>query len=448
MSRRVSILVVDDEAGIRHSLRLYLERGDAHAVDVATGAAALEALERHAFDVVLLDLWLEAESGLDVLRAIQTRRPRMPVVIMTAEPSLKRAVEAMKLGAADYLPKPFAMDQVRETLDRAILSREPAPPPPPDAADAVGAFGTASPAFASLLAIAKRAAPTDCVVLLRGESGTGKTVLAELIHRHSRRNKGRFVTVNCPALSSDLMISTLFGHQKGAFTSAVRDATGKVQDAERGTLFLDEIGDLGLEPQARILRFLNDRTYERLGESRERRADVRLVAATNRPLEEYVQQGRFREDLFYRLKVVTLVLPPLRERQQDVRPLAGHYLTLSALRAGRGPLTFSQAAQRRILSYTWPGNLRELHNTVERVAILAEGPEIEPEDLDLPDSPEKKPGGESAGVAVGDDTTIEEIERAHVARVLARAPTFEAAAKILGITRATLQRKRERYGLL
>ena len=242
----------------------------------------------------------------------------------------------------------------------------------------------------------------------------------------------------------ELTTSTLFGHRKGAFTGAVTDATGKVQEAAGGTLFLDEVGDLAADPQARLLRFLNDRTFERLGDAREYRADVRLVAATNRPLEDEVREGRFREDLLFRLNVVTLTLPPLRERRQDVLPLADHYLALSASSSGRGALSFSPDAEQRIVAHAWPGNLRELRNAVERAMILAEGPVIEAADLGLVASPESA----RASVAPGDEVTIEAIEREHIARVVARSPTIEAAAKVLGIARATLQRKRQRYGLV
>ena len=444
MPRPSAILVVDDEPDIRQSLRLCLEAGNAHVVCVGTGAAALDAVERSAFDAVLLDLWLEEESGLEVLQEIHARQPHLPVLIITADPSCQSAVLATKLGAANYLPKPFLIDHVWEAIARAKYAR----PPVLDTEDALGSFGSASPAFAKLLASARRAASSDCVVLLRGESGTGKTVLAQWIHHHSRRVERPFVTVNCPTLSSELMISNLFGHRKGAFTGAANDATGKVQEAEGGTLFLDEVGDLGAEPQARLLRFLNDRTYERLGESRERQADVRLVAATNRPLEDDVREGRFREELLFRLNVVTFTLPPLRERQEDVLPLANHYLALSASTSGRGTLSFSPDAEHRILAHAWPGNLRELRNVVERAAILAAGPVIEAEDLGLAESPESAPGDRRAGVALGGDATIEEVEREHIARVIARSPTLDAAAKVLGIGRATLQRKRERYGLL
>jgi NtrC-family two-component system response regulator AlgB len=313
-----------------------------------------------------------------------------------------------------------------------------------DQADIEGFFDSSSPSFRAFLQSVARAAAADCVVLLRGESGTGKNVLARWIRDKSPRASAPFVSVNCPALSAELMSSTLFGHRKGAFTGAVADAAGKVQEAEGGTLFLDEVGDLAPDTQARLLRFLHDRSYERLGEARERRADVRLVAATNRPLEEEVRSGRLREDLFFRLNVVTLTLPPLRERREDVLPFARHYLRFFA-RTRHEPLALSPEAELAMTSYAFPGNLRELRNAVERATILAAGPAIAPADLGIPGG--AAPSSRGAAAVLGADVTIEEIEREHIARVVARAPTLEAAARTLGIDATTLQRKRKRYGL-
>jgi NtrC-family two-component system response regulator AlgB len=243
------------------------------------------------------------------------------------------------------------------------------------------------------------------------------------------------------------MSSTLFGHRKGAFTGATGDAAGKVQEAEGGTLFLDEVGDLGPDTQARLLRFLNDRSFERLGESKERTADVRIIAATNRPLEDAVRAGRFREDLFFRLNVVTLTLPPLRERRQDALPLAYHYLRFFSRGKGQAPLSFSPEAERAMAAYEWPGNLRELRNAVERAAILAESAVIEPSDLGIAAAPASAAREPGTAIALGADVSLEELEREHIARVMARAPTLEAAARTLGINKTTLQRMRKRYGL-
>jgi len=293
-------------------------------------------------------------------------------------------------------------------------------------------------------------------VRLRGESGTGKNLLAQWIRAHSRRAQRPFITVHCPLLAGDLMTSALFGHRKGAFTGAVADAVGKVEEAEGGTLFLDEIGDLTPDAQARLLRFLNDRSYERLGEARERKSDVRIIVATNRNLEEAVRTNRFREDLLFRLNVITLTLPPLRERSEDVLPLALRYLRCFERRQGHHDLSFSARSERALLAYAWPGNLRELRNAVERAVILAPARVLEPDDLGLPmeatdDGPEGAMYDPTAHrqtpPVLGGEASLEDIEREHIARVIARAASLEAAAKILRIDATTLQRKRKRYGL-
>jgi NtrC-family two-component system response regulator AlgB len=456
-----SALIIDDDPGVRQSVRLCLEVDQVRVLGVSTGSGALEALERSRFDVVFLDLWLKEESGLAILPEILRRQPGIGVIVITAFATFETAVEAMKLGAADYLPKPFTPEQVRSAARRVVsangLKRQISELQDRlEEAEGESFFETSSPAYQAFLQTAALAAASDSVVLLRGESGTGKTVLARWLRKHSKRAALPFVTVHGPMLASDLMSSTLFGHRKGAFTGAVADTVGKVEEAQGGTLFLDEVGDLSADAQARLLRFLNDRTYERLGEARERKADVRIIAATNRSLEEEVKIGRFREDLFFRLNVITLTLPPLRERPEDILPLAHHYLRFFERRQGRQQLAFSPQAQFAITTYAWPGNMRELRNAVERAVILAPARVLETRDLGLPadsgGAGEAEPA--NAGSArpartpvLGDEVSLEEIEREHIARVVARAASFEAAARILGIDVTTLQRKRKRYGL-
>jgi two-component system, NtrC family, response regulator AlgB len=442
-------LVADDDAGVRQSLRLCLEAAGAHVLGVTTGNAALEAIERGRFDVLFLDLWLGAENSLALIPALLRRRPELPIVVVTAFATFETAVEAMRLGASDYLPKPFSPEQVRlaarRVVEAGMLKRQVAELQDQlNATEADDLFETASPRFRAFLQTASRAAASDAVILLRGESGTGKNVLARWIRAHSPRSNAAFVSVNCPGLSSELMSSTLFGHRRGAFTGAVADALGKVQEAEGGTLFLDEVGDLSADAQARLLRFLNDRSYERLGETTERRADVRLVAATNRDLESAVRAGAFREDLLFRLNVVTLTVPPLRERREDLLPLARHYLRFFARRQGRR-LAFPAETERAIEEYDWPGNLRELRNSVERAAILSEGDAITARDLNI-DAPANASGSKTP-VALGAAVSLDEIEREHIARVLASAPSVEWAARTLGIGENTLLRKRRRYNL-
>ena len=350
-------LVVDDDAGVRQSLRLCLEAAGARVLGVATGGAALEALDRGHFDVVFLDLWLGADAGLDLLPEMLARQPDLGVIVVTAFASIESAVDAIKRGAVDYVPKPFTPDQIRLTANRVLeaqrLRRRLAELQEElDESGEPAFFESRSPVFLRFLQTAARAAASDAVLLLRGESGTGKNVLARWIRANSPRADAPFVTVNCPALSGDLMTSALFGHRKGAFTGAVADVAGKVQEAEGGTLLLDEVGELTADAQARLLRFLNDRTYERLGDARERQADVRLIAATNRDLEAEVRAGRFREDLFYRLNVVTLTLPALRERPEDILLLAHHYLSMFSRKQRRPALTFSAAAEEAMLAHT------------------------------------------------------------------------------------------------
>ncbi len=455
-----SALIIDDDANIRQSIRLCLEPEEAKVLGVASAQAALEALDRAPFDVVLLDLWLGSDSGLAALPEILRRQPGIGVIVITAFASIETAVQAIRAGAVDYLPKPFSPDQVRITVQRARgarqLQRQVAElRDRVDMSEGDSTFESRSLAYQRFLVDAGRVAAADCVVLLRGESGTGKNVIARWLHQKSPRKTEAFVTVHCPMLSGDLMISTLFGHRKGAFTGALSDARGKVEDAEHGTLFLDEIADLTPDAQNRLLRFLNDRCYERLGDNKERRADVRIIAATNRSLEEYIANGRFREDLFFRLNVVSLALPPLRERAEDISILAENFLQFFAVRQGRSSLQFSNRCREAMVKHAWLGNLRELRNAVERAAILATGTTIEPEQLLVGERTDRQDISETftrgaAGIdatTLGGDFTLSQIEREHIARVLARLGSTEASARILEIDPSTLARKRKRYGL-
>ena len=444
-------LVVDDDAGVRQSLRLCLEAAGARVLGVATSAAALEALDRGHFEVVFLDLWLGAETGMDLLPQMLARQPDLGVIVVTAFASIESAVNAIRRGAVDYVPKPFTPDQVAGCQSgRRCAATETAPRRSSGGwtSGEPACFESRSPVFLVSCRPRFRRPPPERSYCFE-VSGTGKNVLARWIRTNSPRAQAPFVSVNCPSLTGDLMTSALFGHRKGSFTGAASDVAGKVQETEGGTLLLDEVGDLTPDAQARLLRFLNDRTYERLGEAKERQADVRLIAATNRDLDAEVRNGRFREDLFYRLNVVTLTLPALRERGEDVLLLARHYLSVFGKKQRRGHLTLTEAAERAMLAHSWPGNLRELRNAVERAVILA------PHDtLDLPDlglsaeSSDAADGGGRMRAHLGAPISLESLEREHIAQIVAKSPSLEAAARILEIDATTLQRKRKRYGLV
>jgi NtrC-family two-component system response regulator AlgB len=447
------ILIVDDELNIRKTLRVALEAMH-HAVDEAAGAAeALKAIDRQRFDAALVDLRLGSDSGLDLLAELLRRAPRTAVVIITAHGTIDTAVEAMRRGAFDYLPKPFTPTQIRAVLERIGRIRN----LQNRLDDLEGQLASeipeismesADPQVRAVLDQGRRVAGTDAVVLIRGESGTGKGVLARAIHAWSRRAKAPFVTVSCPSLSAELLESELFGHARGAFTGAVADTEGKVSAAEGGTLFLDEIGDLPLPLQPKLLRFLQERRYERVGEARPRSADVRLIAATSRDLDASVAAGQFREDLLFRLNVVELSLPPLRDRC-DRLTLAGHLLAFFARQMGKKIEGFTDEAREALSRYTWPGNLRELRNAMERAAIFTSGPAIDESDLPrrLTATPLPPVGGETTALTVGQPVTLEQLEAEHIRLVLARASSREDAARILGIDPSTLYRKRKQLGL-
>ena len=374
----MNILVIDDDASLRRTLRTSLEVLGHRAIEARDGAAALELLGHRPFEMALLDLRLGQEHGLDLLPKLLSMAPGLHVVIVTAYATIETAVEAMRRGAFDYLPKPFLPDQLRAVLDRIARMRrlqvqvdeleEQVRSVVPEVD-----LRTSEPKMREALDVAFKAAATEATILLRGESGTGKGVLARAIHARSPRAGGPFVTVHCPSLSAELLESELFGHVAGAFTGAVRDTVGKVSVAEGGTLLLDEIGDLPLPLQPKLLRLLQDRCYERVGEAQTRACNVRTIAVTNRNLEAELATGRFREDLYYRLNVVEVTLPPLRDRPGDILPLAEHLLQFFARQTGKGLATFAEPVREAVLRYGWPGNIRELRNAIERGVILAAG---------------------------------------------------------------------------
>ncbi len=448
----LDILVVDDEPGIRRTMSLHLEGRGHRVASAATPAEALRLAGAAHFDVVFLDVRLGTESGLDLLPRLLAADPQVKVVVITAYASVETAVEAMRLGARDYLAKPFTPEQIDLALgkvaDFARLERRvEVLEGTLDEVDPL-ALDSASPAMRAVLAIVEQVAASDVRLLLRGESGTGKGVIARAVHRLSPRRERPFVTVSCPALPAELLESELFGHVRGAFTGAGRDNPGRVALAEGGTLLLDEIGDLPLALQPKLLRFIQDREYERVGDPAPRHADVRILAATNRDLEQAVAAGRFREDLLYRLNVITLEIPPLRERREDVLPLADRFLALSRREVRKPGLRFSAEARRALAGHGWPGNVRELRNAVERGAMLSPGEEIGPESLGLgAGSRGGRAGAAPAGACLGDLVPLAAIEEEHVRRVLARTGSLAEAAGVLGIDQATLWRRRKQYGI-
>ena len=445
------VLIIDDEENIRKTTAVAVEAIGHTTAGAANSEDALQQLDKAHFDVALLDLRLQEESGLDLLPQLLQSDPRLDVVVFTAFASIESAVEAIRRGAVDYVPKPFTPEQIRQVLARIAKSRKlqgrleelefqlSADSPTVD-------LTTTEHGLQKVYETALKAAATPATILLLGESGTGKTVLARFIHTHSPQKENAFVTVSCPSLSRELLESELFGHVKGAYTGAVGDTWGKVASADGGTLFLDEIGELPPEIQPKLLRLLQEREYERLGENKVRTANLRVVAATNRHLEKAVEDGRFREDLYYRLNVISLQLPPLRERLGDLMRIAGLYLQFFSAQCGKRIRGFSPAAEQAMRRYGWPGNLRELRNAVERAVILANGDLIESCDL-----PEKLSQPSAArpvsGIQVGARVTLEELETEHIRRLLAQAASMEEAAQILGIDPATLYRKRKRHEL-
>jgi DNA-binding NtrC family response regulator len=439
-----TILIVDDEKNIREHLATYV-RSLGHRGEVAAdAAAALALLERHEPDVVFSDVRMAGMDGLALLREIRRRRPEAVVVLMTAYATVAEAVEAMRAGAYDYLVKPFSLEQVGMLLARVLevqtLRRE-------NRAlrrvvDQPALLESASPAMTRALATARQAAASDATVLLTGESGTGKNVLAAAMHGWSPRHAGPFVTISCTSLAEHLLESELFGHLKGAFTGAWKDKPGRLEAARGGTIFLDEVGDLSAELQGKLLRFLEEHRFERVGGSDTIEVDARVIAATNRELEADVRSGRFREDLFFRLNVIAIRLPALRERPEDVGPLVDHILAGLGARHHRPALALAPEARRALVAYPWPGNVRELVNTLERAVVLSRGERIGAEDL-----PDRLVAPPSAAVPPGAEGSLEDMERRHIGRVLAESGTLEEAAARLGINVTTLWRKRKRYGI-
>ncbi|HXU72942.1 MAG TPA: sigma-54 dependent transcriptional regulator [Polyangia bacterium] len=441
--RQLHVLVVDDEKNIRSVLVACLESAGCRVVEAATLTSARGAIERSAFDLVFLDLRVGDENGLDFLPTVVTRSPSTDVVVITAFATISTAVDAIHRGARDYLPKPFTPAQIRHIVDRVAKQRDlerevVALRSQLDHAAPELDLTSEAASMRQLFDLLDKAAAHDVPVLLRGENGTGKSVLARRLHYMGTRHDRPFVVVNCPTLSEELLASELFGHAKGAFTGAVRDQAGRVEVAEGGTLFLDEIAEMPPALQAKLLRFVQDHEFERIGENQTRRADVRIVAATNRDLDAEVKAGRFREDLLYRLNTFELMVPPLRERREDIVPMARRFVAFFGKKMRHAPQLLPEA-EAALARYDWPGNVRELRNAIERAAIISGGSSIGVEAL-----PDRIAGAKRDRPYVGGDFSFDDVEREHMTRVLERAATLEEGARILGIDTSTLWRKRKK----
>jgi len=452
MNRSRTVLVVDDDAAMRDMVVSLLEDEGIHAVGAGSADEALERLSDIDCDAVLSDIRMPGRSGIELLGEIRERRPDTPVILMTAFGSIDSAVEAVRAGAADYVTKPFKKDALLVTLEKAFERRalEEENRRLRRAVDRTSSFGDligVSAAMREIFALIRKIADGRSSVLITGESGTGKEVVARTIHFSGARASRPFVPINCTAIPEGLLESELFGHVKGAFTGAHVSKRGLFEEANGGTLFLDEIGDMGLGLQGKLLRVLQDREVRPVGSNTSVKVDVRIIAATNQDLRAAIEAGRFRRDLFYRLNVIPIHIPPLRERTDDIPPLAMAYLERHA--EGR-PLRLTPAAMERLKQCRWEGNARELENVIERAIALSDGPEIGPEDLPLPEGEAPVHGdGKDAGrllrEALEQQLSLAELEDLYIDQVLERTGGNKVqAARILGINRRTLYRRGER----
>lgn len=441
------ILVVDDEITLLKTFRYCLEDEGHHVTTAQSAMQAEQLVHQQVFDVCFLDLRLGNVSAIDLLPVLKSAAPWLRVVVVTAHSSVDTAVQAIRAGAVDYLVKPCSPEQLRVAAAKQLQARQmelrvEELERTSDQRGDEARMDTQSPTMMALYDMARRAAETDANVLILGESGTGKNVLARAIHRWSQRAAGPFVTVNGPGLSGELFESELFGHRKGAFTGAVQTSPGRVSQADGGSLFLDEVGDVPLPLQPKLLRFLQDKEYESVGDPVTRRANVRLIAATNRDLPSMAREGSFRQDLLYRLDVIRMEIPALRQRREDILSLAEGLLSTLRRTYPRAARGFDEPAKEALYSYEWPGNVRELRNVIERACILCTEELITPRYLALGDT--ARP---TAVSRPGATISLEQLEREHILAVVTDAETLDAAASLLGIDVSTLYRKRKQYGI-
>ena len=446
------ILVVDDESAIRDSLKMILEYEGYEVVGAATGQDGLSLAEREPADLVLLDIKMAGMDGIEVLQRLRATQEALPVIMISGHATVSTAVEATKLGAFDFIEKPLSTERVlvsvRNALDQQRLAQE------------VNAFRRTetlkhqligeSPGVKGVLEAVKRAAPTSATVLITGESGVGKELVARAIHRNSLRTRERFIQVNCAAIPDDLIESELFGHEKGSFTGATEKQIGKFEQADRGTIFLDEVGDMSLKTQAKVLRVLQEGEVERLGSARTIKVDVRVIAATNKRLEEEVEKGQFREDLYFRLNVIPIHVPPLRERPGDVALLVRYFLDSASRENNLRPKRVTDAALAVLERQRWRGNIRELRNTIERLVIMTPGDTIDvahlPEGMRV-DAGSRPPDNEV--VRAGTLREHKEVaERAFLVQKLRETGwNISKTAEVIDTPRSNLYKKLEQYGI-
>jgi two-component system, NtrC family, response regulator HydG len=456
MTRTAEILVVDDDQAHRTMLRALIKGWGFAVTEADDGGAAVDLVAQTAFDLILMDIRMLKVSGLEALPLIRELNPAIPILIMTAFSSVETAVTALKAGAYDYLTKPLDFDKLKLTIERAMEHQQ-LKTENRQLKDALGLdFDRShiigqSPAMVRLLTTAVQVAASEATVMICGESGTGKELVAGVIHHNSPRSKGPFVKINCAALTETLLESELFGHEKGAFTGAERRREGKFVQAHGGTLFLDEVSEMPISMQVKLLRVLQEREVTRVGGEAVIPVDVRLVVATNKQIPDLIREGAFREDLFYRLNVINLDLPPLRERRGDIPLLAQHFLDLFNRRNAKEIRGFSPQGMDVLGRYHWPGNVRELMNAVERAVVLAREPFLDAADFAFltPDPDTPAAGGEAEALDLPPGIPLESVEREAILKTLeAVGGNKSEAARQLGITRKTLASKLKKYGLM
>ena len=447
-----SILVVDDEPGVRSSISGVLKDEGFDVDAVGTGEECLERANSDAYDVIVLDIWLPGLDGLTTLQRLRERRIESQVVIISGHGNIESAVRAIKMGAFDFIEKPLSLEKtvlvVRNALRQRDLEAENRVLRAKVDRQQQYTMVGESPAMLRLRDLVALAAPTNGRVLILGDNGTGKELVARTIHNTSRRKSGPFIEVNCAAIPEELIESELFGHVRGAFTGAVVDKPGRFEQANTGTIFLDEIADMSLKTQAKVLRVLQEQVMERVGGTQRIKVDVRVLAATNKDLLEEIRAGRFREDLYFRLNVVPIFVPSLRERQDDIAPLADHFMALLATEYGRKPKRMAPEAAARLRQYSWPGNVRELRNVIERLIIMVQGETITAQDLGflgrdgVPDAPA------SPGPTRPLSDARDEFEKDYILQTLAaQQGNMSRTAEVLGVERSNLYKKLRAFGV-